>query len=95
MVKLSNGVLVAPVHRISPASGEQYGIKRDSLVYAMKPADGTMLRPLSEGLPVRCGKTVKEEEMSIEEWVERRANGDLTGIYTRDGGVSKRGFELK
>ena len=91
LVKFTAGILRSNVHRVVAPPAPQDQMVRNSLVYFSRPEDAVVLRRLKGGLiDGQPWSGQAEEEMTSQEWIQRRSLGDLKGIYTH-----ARGLELR
>ncbi|RSL40547.1 hypothetical protein CEP54_016092 [Fusarium duplospermum] len=80
MVKFTNGTLKSAKHRVVPVPGAQGELDRISVVYFIRPADATLMKPLAEfeqGNHVKVGGKVSVGDddsrvFTAVEWLERR-----------------------
>ncbi|KAK5107869.1 hypothetical protein LTR62_000579 [Meristemomyces frigidus] len=91
LVKFTAGLLRSNVHRVVPPPYPQDGLVRNSLVYFSRPEDAVVLRRLKGGLIDQQPRNPElEEEMTSQEWIQRRSLGDLKGVYTHSRGLESR-----
>lgn len=92
LLKFTSGILRSSIHRVIPPPYPQDFLTRNSLLYFSRPEDDVVLRTLKGGLiDEQVGEMVEGEgislggEMTSDDWIMRRAFGDLHGVLTKDG----------
>ena len=91
LVIFSAGILRSNIHRVVPPPAPQDGVDRNSLVYFSRPEDAAIMQRLKGGvIDAQPKEVAAPEPMTSDQWIMRRALGDLRGVFTHKGG-----FELR
>lgn len=80
MVKFTGGVLRSNLHRVVTPPGEQWKVRRQSLVYFLRPEHDAVLSRLRGGLIDKLGEG-EHEGSTAREWLERRHLGRKIEFY--------------
>ena len=91
LVQFSAGILRSNVHRVVSPAPPQNDMERDSLVFFTRPEDDVVLRRLKGGL-IDAQPKKADDDIGVrsDEWVLRRSQGDLVGVWTHEKGLEKR-----
>ena len=97
LVRFTAGLFTSSVHRIVPPPGKQFGNKRDSVVYALRPRDDAVMSRLKGGLVDAQPRTADEEDgfdgLTNVEYTKRRETGGFQGVMSKNG-FEKRSYVL-
>lgn len=94
MVKLTRGLLLSNIHRVTSAPGARAEYSLFSLAYLARPADATLMKGL-EGSSVipKLAEGEVEEGLTQKEWTNRRIEAMKVKNYKIDMWQQTRGTE--